>query len=180
MSRIFLSHSSVNEAEAIAVRDWLVEQGWNEVILDLDPERGIKAGQRWQEALKRAAERCEVVIFLISPAWAGSKWCLAEFLLAKQLNKPIFGVIVDATPFADIPTEMTAGWQLVDLTAGTLDHSMTITLPRGAGTATGAFASEGLARLRIGVMQTGLDQKYFKWPPDCDPDRAPVCVQRAA
>ena len=104
MSRIFLSHSSVNEAEAIAVRDWLVEQGWNEVILDLDPERGIKAGQRWQEALKRAAERCEVVIFLISPAWAGSKWCLAEFLLAKQLNKPIFGVIVDATPFADIPT----------------------------------------------------------------------------
>jgi hypothetical protein len=32
-------------------------------FLDLDPERGIKAGQRWQEELKRAAERCEVVIF---------------------------------------------------------------------------------------------------------------------
>jgi hypothetical protein len=60
-------------------------------FLDLDPERGLKAGQRWQEALKQAAERCEVVIFLISPAWTASKWRLAEFLLAKQLNKPIFG-----------------------------------------------------------------------------------------
>jgi formylglycine-generating enzyme required for sulfatase activity len=173
VSRIFLSHSSANEAEAIAVQDWLVEQGWDEIFLDLDPERGIKTGQRWQEALKRATERCEVVIFLISPAWAASKWCLAEFLLAKQLNKPIFGVIVDPTPFADIPAEMTAEWQLVDLTAGTLDHSMTVTLPLSAGTATGAFASEGLTRLRSGLMQTGLDPKFFKWPPDRDPDRAP-------
>src|SRR5262249_24655283 len=53
------------------------------------------------------------------------------------------------------------------------DHAMTVTLPRGAGTATGAFASEGLARLRIGLMQSGLDPKFFKWPPDHDPDRAP-------
>jgi hypothetical protein len=52
-------------------------------------------------ALKQAAERCEVVIFLISPAWAASKWCLAEFLLANQLNKPIFGVIIDPTPFVN-------------------------------------------------------------------------------
>jgi hypothetical protein len=173
VSRIFLGHSSANEAEAIALRDWLVEQGWEDVFLDLDPERGIKAGQRWQEALKQAAERCEVVIFLISPTWAASKWCLAEFLLAKQLNKPIFGVIIDPTPFADIPTEMTAEWQLVDLTAGTLDHVVTVTFPRGAGTATGAFASEGLTRLRIGLLQTGLDPKFFKWPPDHDPNRAP-------
>jgi hypothetical protein len=45
--------------------------------------------------------------------------------------------------------------------------------PNGAGTATGAFASEGLARLRIGLMQTGLDPRFFKWPPERDPDRAP-------
>jgi hypothetical protein len=144
-----------------------------DVFLDLDPQRGIKAGQRWQEALKQAAARCKVAIFLISPVWAASKWCLAEFLLAKQLNKPIFGVIIDPTPFADIPTEMTADWQLVDLTAGTLDHPVTVTLPRGAGTAPGVFASDGLTRLRIGLLQTGLDPKFFKWPHDHDPNRAP-------
>ena len=91
MSRIFLSHSSANNAEAIAIRDWMIANGWDDVFLDLDPERGLKAGERWQEALKRAAERCELVVFLVSPVWAASKWCLAEFLLAKSLNKRIFG-----------------------------------------------------------------------------------------
>lgn len=155
------------------MRDWLIEQGWSELFLDLDPERGLKAGQRWQEALKQAAERCEVVIFLISPAWAESKWCLAEFLLAKQIGKPIFGVIVEPTPFADIPIEMTAEWQLIDLTAGARDQQKSVTLPRDAGTATVAFAADGLSRLRIALMQSGLDPKYFKWPPDHDPQRAP-------
>jgi formylglycine-generating enzyme required for sulfatase activity len=173
MSRIFLSHSSNNNAEAIALHDWLIDQGWNELFLDLDPERGLKAGQRWQEALKQAADRCEVVLFLISPAWAASKWCLAEFLLAKQLGKPIFGVIVEPTPFAEIPIEMTAEWQLVDLTAGAREHERTVTLAQGLGTATVKFSNDGLARLRIGLMQSGLDPKYFKWPPDNDPDRAP-------
>ena len=41
LSRIFLSHSSANNAEAVAIRDWLASEGWNEVFLDLDPERGI-------------------------------------------------------------------------------------------------------------------------------------------
>jgi len=173
VSKIFLGHSSANEAEAIAVHDWLAEQGWNEVFLDLDPDRGIEAGQRWQEELRGAEERCEVVLFLISPAWVTSTWSLAEFRLAKQLGKTIFGVIIEPTPFADIPTEMTAESQVVDLTAGTRDYVMTVTLPRGAGTATGAFAGEGLTRLRIGLMQAGLDPNYFKWPPDHDPNRAP-------
>jgi formylglycine-generating enzyme required for sulfatase activity len=173
VSRIFLSHSSNNNAEAIAVHDWLIDQGWNELFLDLHPERGFKAGQRWQDALKQAAERCELVIFLISPAWAASKWCLAEFLLAKQMSKRIFGVIVAPTPFEDIPTEMAAEWQLVDLTTGTRSHERAVALPQNAGTALVAFADDGLNRLRIGIMQAGLDPKYFKWPPDHDPERAP-------
>ncbi|MEZ5818909.1 MAG: toll/interleukin-1 receptor domain-containing protein, partial [Hyphomicrobiaceae bacterium] len=115
MARIFISHSSANNAEAIAVKEWMAAQGWDDVFLDLDPERGLKAGDRWQEALKRAAERCELVVFLVSPEWARSKWCLAEFLLAKSLNKRIFAAIVAPTPFADLPVEMTAEWQLVDL-----------------------------------------------------------------
>src|SRR5262245_64203724 len=67
MARIFLSHSSGNNAEATALRDWLIGQGWDDLFLDLDPERGLKAGERWQAALKQAAERCELVIFLVWP-----------------------------------------------------------------------------------------------------------------
>jgi hypothetical protein len=173
MSRIFLSHSSGNNAEAIALRDWLISHGWDDLFLDLDPQRGLKAGERWQAALKQAAERCELVIFLVSPEWAASKWCLAEFLLAKNLNKRIFGVIIEPTPFADMPTEMTAEWQLVDLTAGKRDHKVTVTPPPGDKSVTVALAKDGLERLRIGLMQAGLDARYFAWPPEHDPDRAP-------
>jgi hypothetical protein len=38
VSRIFLSHSSTNNAEAVALRDWLAANGWkDEIFLDLDP-----------------------------------------------------------------------------------------------------------------------------------------------
>jgi len=104
-------------------------------ILDLDPERGLRAGQRWQEALKHTAERCELVVFLVSPAWTSSKWCLAEFLLAKSLNKPIFAAIVEPTDHDAIPTEMTAEWQMVDLTARTRDYKTSVVLPPGDGVA---------------------------------------------
>src|SRR5918996_1438975 len=106
MSRIFLSHSSRNAAEACALRDWLGEHGWNDVFLDLDPRRGLVAGQRWQEALKAAADRCEVVVFLVSPAWAASKWCVAEFLLAKSLGKHVLVVLVETVELSELPGEM--------------------------------------------------------------------------
>ena len=41
MARIFLSHSSQDNPSAIALRDWLVGEGWDDLFLDLDPERGI-------------------------------------------------------------------------------------------------------------------------------------------
>ena len=179
MSRIFLSHSSANNAEAIAVRDWMAKQGWEDVFLDLDPERGLKAGQRWQDALKQAAARCEMVIFLISPAWVASKWCQAEFLLAKSLNKRIFAAIVQPTPFDDLPVEMTAEWQVVDLTAGARDYKATVTVPPGNVTVPIEFGGDGLRRLRGGLREAGLDPSYFAWPPEGDADRSPYPGLRA-
>jgi hypothetical protein len=136
VSRIFLSHSSVNNAEAIAIRDWMIAHGWDDVFLDLDPERGLKAGERWQKALKQAAEHCEMVVFLISPDWVESPWCRTEFLLAQTLNKRIFAVIVKPTPFSQLPIEMTAEWQITDLSTGALDYQSTrarsYSWPRGS------------------------------------------------
>ena len=122
----------------------MIAKGWDDIFLDLDPGRGLKAGERWQDALRRAAERCELVIILISPGWASSKWCLAEFLLAKSLSKRIFAVIVEPTPFKSLPFEMTSEWQVIDLTAGNRDYLATVTLPPGDRKATVAkLAKEG-------------------------------------
>jgi hypothetical protein len=103
MSRIFLSHSSANNAEAVGIRNWLAAEGWNEVFLDLDPERGIVAGERWERALNEAASRCEVVLFLISQRWLDSRWCLNEFNLARKLNKRLFAVLIEAIPVEKLP-----------------------------------------------------------------------------
>jgi len=70
MSRIFIGYSSFNNDKAKEVVDWLTRNGWPDVFLDLDPERGIAASQRWKEALQKAASRCEVVLALVSKGMA--------------------------------------------------------------------------------------------------------------
>ena len=171
MSRIFLSHSSSDELAAVAVSQWLTKQGWDDVFLDLDAERGLAAGDRWQEALRKATDRCEVVVVLLSPAWVESKWCNTEFLLAKSLNKLIFGVIIEEVPFSDLPVEMTAEYQLCHLAGeGTkeaiqfnhaeADHSV-------------EFLADGLNRLKHGLQKAGLGADHFPWPPPNEPERSP-------
>jgi len=173
VGKIFISHSSANNAEALAIHDWLGEQGWGDVFLDLDPRRGIVAGDRWQAALKAAAEQCELILILISPQWAASRWCLAEFLLAKQMNKQILAAIVQPTPLADLPVELTAEWQLVDLSAGDPGWATTIAPPRFESETRIAFSGTGLARLGAGLEKAGLGATTFPWPPAADPGRAP-------
>jgi WD40 repeat protein len=173
LGRIFISHSSANNAEALAISDWLAENGWTDVFLDLDPRRGLVAGDRWQAALKAAAEQCELILILISPDWAKSKWCLAEFLLAKQMNKQILGIVVEATPLGELPVELTAEWQLVDLSAPDAGWSVTLAPPRHEPETLVSFSATGLARLRSGLEKAGLDATTFHWPPDDDPGRAP-------
>jgi hypothetical protein len=98
LSRLFISHSSKNDDWAIALKDWLVREGWSgadDIFLDLDPDRGIAAGQRWVRTLEDAATRCEAVLFLVSEDWLASKWCADEYQLANRLNKKLFALLID-------------------------------------------------------------------------------------
>ena len=173
MSRIFLSHSSADNAEAVAVRDWLNCQGWEDVFLDIDPDRGIAAGERWERALNEAAYRCEAVLFIVSRAWLASDWCIKEFNLAHRLNKRLFGLLVEDLPVADLPVYLTSTWQLVRLSAGR-DHVMLrVTMPITGEEAHVTFSAEGLSRLKTGLQRAGLDARFFAWPPESDPNRPP-------
>jgi hypothetical protein len=153
MSRIFLSHSSVDELEAVALKHWLADNGWDEedVFLDVDPERGLVAGERWQEALRKAADRCEAVVLLVTPAWAKSKWCLAEFLLAKNLHKHIFGVILKDVPISELPIEMTSEWQLCQLVGSGPDE--TVCFRHREIEYAISFQIDGLRRFRNGLKR---------------------------
>ena len=72
----------------------------------------------------------------------------------------MFAVVVAPTPFTDLPTELTAEWQVTDLTAGVRDTRIAAILPRGA---------------RSEVAFAG---RHFAWPPANDPRRPPYRGQR--
>jgi len=173
MSLLFLSHSSRNNPEAIALHDWLLSEGWDDLFLDLDPQRGIVAGERWERALHQAANRCDAVLFLVSSAWLASEWCRREFRLAQKLNKQIFGLLIEEIPIASLPPELTESWQLVDLVSAH-DHlpAMEVMLPDGQRSFV-YFSESGLARLKAGLSKAGLDPRFFSWPPAQDPQRSP-------
>ena len=171
MPRIFLSHAGADEREAVALQHWLAENGWDDVFLDVDPERGLVAGERWQEALRQAVDRCEAIVFVVSPSWAKSKWCLAEFLLARNLHKHVFVVLVEEVPLGELPTEMTAEWQVCRL-AGPGPSETVPFRYRNAEDAV-QFLSDGLRGLKTGLQKAGLSAESFPWPPKDDPHRSP-------
>jgi formylglycine-generating enzyme required for sulfatase activity/tetratricopeptide (TPR) repeat protein len=173
VSRIFLSHSSANNAEAVALRDWLSSNGWkDEIFLDLDPQRGIATGDRWERALNEAANRCEAVLFLVSKAWLASVWCRRELNLAHRLNKRLFGALIEDFPVGELPEDITGTWQIVRLASGR-DHVMLrAVVPITHEEAHVTFSAEGLQRLKHGLEEAGLDPKYFGWPQN-DRDRSP-------
>jgi formylglycine-generating enzyme required for sulfatase activity len=173
VARIFVCHSSTNNAEAIAIRDWMVKQGWDDLFLDIDPERGVVSGERWEAALRKAAWRCESVIFVISRDWLNSQWCREEFNLARHLNKRLFALLIEDLPISDLPETLTREWQITNLIVGERRTVIQAEVPPGPKRVTISFAEDGLERLKIGLLNAGLDPKYFAWPPEHDANRPP-------
>ena len=167
MSRVFLSHSSRDRRQAMAVKRWLVGQEpglAEEIFLDLDPHTGIRPGERWKQALQQANTHCEAVICLLSAHWERSHECITEFRFAEMLNKTIVCARLEPGPQSRITSE----WQRCDLfgdgptTAITVDEGEPVML-----------ATAGLHRLLDGLRALGIGAEYFPWPPPHDRERAP-------
>uniref|UniRef100_UPI000B40B039 nSTAND1 domain-containing NTPase n=1 Tax=Arthrobacter globiformis TaxID=1665 RepID=UPI000B40B039 len=168
MSRIFLSHSSKDSRQAVALKQWLVEQdpGFaEEIFLDLDPVTGIAPGERWKEALLRANERCEAVICLLSANWEASRECLAEYRTAENLGKLILCARLE--PLED--SGVTGEWQRCDL----FGSGVTTEIAANGKDGPVVFLSEGLQRLRLGLRRAGIGADLFPWPPPQDQHRGP-------
>jgi len=177
--RIFISHSRHNNAEALAIKDWLEANGWVDPFLDIDPETGMVSGERWRARLNEEANICEAVLILLSPEWAASKWCLAEFIAAQQAGKRIFGAFVSPVPFEDLPSELVTDWQLVSLLEGEERECFTVAPPPERTPTEVSFAAEGLRALRRGMIEAGLSTDHFRWPPEGKPNAGPYPGFRA-
>lgn len=93
MARIFISHSSLDNACASAIKSWLESIGFEAPFLDSDSETGIAPGAAWERTLYRELEGADAVILILTANWMASKWCFAEFTQARALGKPVFPII---------------------------------------------------------------------------------------
>jgi hypothetical protein len=168
VSRVFLSHSSKDARQTVALKQWLVEQDASlaaEIFVDLDPEVGIPAGVQWREALKKASDRCEAVICLLSRNWVESTECRQEYDTALELHKRMFCARLEESA-ADA---LTSQWQRCDL----FGAGSTTTVDIGDGEPPVSFATSGLQRLFNGIRGAGIGAELFGWPPKDDPNRKP-------
>jgi WD40 repeat protein len=168
VSRLFISHSSKNDDWAIALRDWMVREGWSaadDIFLDLDPDHGLVAGERWARALEDAASRCEAVLFLVSQDWISSKWCGDEYQLANKFNKKLFALLIDDVPLDRLPGGLTAQWQVVRLKGEPAERFLTVH-PRTQLQSPVAIAEAGLKSLKRGLEKAGIGPGTFELQPD--------------
>ena len=132
----------------------------DEIFVDVDPETGILPGVRWREALKRANNRCEAVICLLSKNWESSTECRTEFRTAENLNK-----LISAPVWNQRRRRPTGEWQYFDLFGGNVIQVDT-------GTEAVSFNADGLPV--IARNQAGRNRRdIVPWPPPGQPDRAP-------
>ncbi|MDT5009825.1 MAG: hypothetical protein QOH57_1442, partial [Mycobacterium sp.] len=167
MSRIFLSHSSLDVREASALRQWLVEQDpplANDIFLDIDPAVGLQPGERWKDRLQHESSRCEAVVCLLSRNWEASHECKVEYRVAESLNKQILCARLEPSGGDDL----TAEWQRCDLFGD--GPTTSIEVPGGPAF---TFSTDGLYRLRDAIRGAGISAHSFVWPPRDDRDRAP-------
>jgi WD40 repeat protein len=167
VQRIFLSHSSLDARQALALKHWLVEQDpplANEIFLDIDPTVGLRPGERWKDRLRQATATCEAVVCLLSRNWEASHECKVEYRVAENLNKQILCARLEPSAGDDL----TAEWQRCDL----FGDGPTTSIEMSGGPPV-VFATDGLYRLRDAVRGAGISAQSFVWPPPDDRDRAP-------
>jgi len=165
MARIFISHASADNDATRRLESWLAAHGWTDVFVDWHPRKGIDGGRRWRRELKRAGRRCEAIICLVTAEWFRRPWCEREFNLADQQEKALFIVRLEDVETNGTFLDDAAELQMVHLFPG--GNVGTAAEPEHG------FCAHGLAKLKSGLRNAGLDARHFAWPPEGDDSRPP-------
>jgi WD40 repeat protein len=92
MTRVFISHSSLDNESGVRLKEQLEELKFD-VFYDKDSDVGIQVGEDWEKRLIQELKACQAMVILQTENWLASRWCFAEFVLARSLGKKIFPVI---------------------------------------------------------------------------------------
>src|SRR5262245_34931446 len=169
-SRLFISHSSRDNAAALAFQQWLTARGWSreDVFIDL---HGIGAGERWRDALKKASASCEAVILLASPEALDSKECQRELNFADDLKKEIIVAILRDLRKDDRSVERFSDRQFVDLSEH--PRAQREEVEHDGQHIFVDFNFEALAKIKSRLDDLGIAPGSFTWPPPKRADAEP-------
>lgn len=110
MGYIFISYSHKDKTYAHKLHRSLIEQGFDAWIDDR-----IDYGSRWPREIEARLQGCVAFVLIMSPDSYESDWVQNELSLARQLNKPIFPVLLDGNVWWHLQTT-----QYVDVKGGKL------------------------------------------------------------
>jgi formylglycine-generating enzyme required for sulfatase activity len=162
LPRLFVSHSSKDNIQALAFQHWLMEGGWSEedVFIDL---HGIGAGERWRERLRKANASCEAVLLLASPDALDSPEVQRELNLAEDLGKEIIVAILRDLTKGDPRLARWADRQFVDLSSeptermAPFEHEGRVHRVE--------FNPAALASIKARLAHLGIAPDSFAWTP---------------
>jgi tetratricopeptide (TPR) repeat protein len=173
MTRIYLSYSGDDGPQAIALRDWLKEKGWDDVVLEFDPDQVAQAADRSPPAWSETVMGCAAVVFLISRNWLASQERRDAYDVAGKLDKAVFVALIESLSPDELPLNAPQSDRLASLFSEKNNRSFRIGPTEGQEERQVFFSIEGLERLNAGLARVGVDPLSFDWPPQSDPDRAP-------
>src|SRR5262249_27675031 len=133
----------------------------DDIFLDLDPERGISAGQKWQRAFADAATRCEAVLLVVSADWLAPARCQGEFQGSNKDNKKLCALGVDDPPLDRLPGGLTAQWQVIRLKGEPAERFIAVH-PQTQQQWPVHIAKAALAQLKSGLQKAGLGPESFE------------------
>lgn len=110
MGHIFISYSKKDQKYARKLADDLLRRGFDVWIDDR-----IDYGANWWNAIEKAIEECDAIITIMSPNSQNSRWVQREYLLADNLTKSTFPILLEGEAFP-----IYVGTQWVDLRSGQL------------------------------------------------------------
>lgn len=111
---VFLSFARQDAEAGREVRSWLTDHGFRV----LSPDFAVAAGQG-ARGLPEALDGTQAFVALLSPAFLGSAWCIAEFDHAVRRQQRIHTAgyvhVVQVAETGDLDTSQFGGYQPIDL-----------------------------------------------------------------
>jgi hypothetical protein len=117
-TQVFISYASRDEGIALEFTMLLERAG----VVTFCAKNDLKAGDDWQESIRRALKDCSEIVFLVAPESVQSDWVLMELGAAWVLDKRITPILLYGTPdvlpdavkrFQCVSVQSAGGWNTV-------------------------------------------------------------------